>query len=66
MRVFFSQSTADPHLRSRSGQRGAEGVLHGLWQDGGALSGYHGDQAVHLGEENGQVGANAATSDTVT
>jgi len=47
-------------------QRGEQGVLHHLRQDGGALPGHHRHQAAVLGEEHGQVGAAAASTNTVT
>lgn len=48
------------------GQRGAQRVLHGLRQDGGALPGHHRHQAAVLGEKHRQVGAAASSTNTIT
>lgn len=53
------------YLRSCS-QRGAQRVLHGLRQDGGALAGHHRHQAAVLREKHGQVGAAASATDAIT
>lgn len=53
------------YLRSCS-QRRAQRVLHGLRQDGGALSGHHRHQAAVLGEKHGQVGTTASAADAIT
>lgn len=52
------------YLRGCSQWR-AQRVLHGLWQDRGALFGHDRYQAAVLGEKHGQVGTAASSTDTI-